>query len=207
MKQITLSEQIIQEIRQKGKKRLIWSIVKTLLVYGIGLTALFLTGGQSDLFNPTDSPIWFWSVFAIILIFPIWKFQIYKAFRFAFRGEVVELENTTRLGGKKGEIEGYIRKGDISEMGRIDVCVVTIKTANGSTRKYEFLREDAQFARAYYQQGDSVFVPAFAEYPFNESREVEKSFCLYCGRMGDEHETNCPNCGVPFVKKEEKENA
>lgn len=207
MKQTLLSEQIIQEILQKGKKKLIWSIVKTLLVYGIGLTALFLIGGQSDLFNPTASPIWFWSVFAIILIFPIWKFQIYKAFRFAFRGEVVELENTTRLGGKKGDVGGYVDGLNRSDMGRIDVCILTVKSTDGSTRKYEFLREVAQFARKYYQQGDSVFVPAFAAYPFNESREVEKNFCLYCGRMGDEHETNCPNCGVPFVKKEEKENA
>ncbi len=205
MKQTALSQQIIQEISRKGKKKLLWSIVKTLLVYGIGWTALVLTGKQSDRFTLSSPPIWFWIVFAIILIFPIWKFQIYKFFKPSLRGEVIELENTQRLGGKKGDVSGYIDTLNIGQMGRVDTCIITVKDARAGIRKYEFLREAAQFAREYYQQGDLVFVPMFAEYPFNESRDSEKNFCLCCGKLGDERETTCSNCGVPFVKKENKE--
>ena len=73
MKQTKLSEQIIQEISRKGKKNLFGTIVKTLLIWGIGWTILVLTGKQSDLFTLSSPPIWFWIVFAIILIFPIWN--------------------------------------------------------------------------------------------------------------------------------------
>lgn len=204
MKQTKLSEQIIQEISRKGKKNLFGTIVKTLLIWGIGWTVLVLTGKQSDLFTLSSPPIWFWIVFAIILIFPIWKFQIYKFLRPSVHGEVIEVENTQRLGGKKGDVGGYIDTLNIGQMGRVDTCIVTVKGTRGGIRKYELSRESAQFAREYYQQGDMVFVPMFAEYPFNESRDAEKPFCLCCGRAAGAHEAVCFTCGVPLVKKEEK---
>ena len=49
-----------------------------------------------------------------------------------------------------------------------------------------------------------VFVPMFAEYPFNESRDAEKPFCLCCGRAAGAHEAVCPTCGVPLVKKRKR---
>ena len=203
MKQTSLSEQIIQAIFRKGKKNLLWCIVKTLLVWSVGWTVLILTGKQSDRFTLSSPPLWFWMVFAIVLIFPIWKFQIYKFFRTSVHGEVTAVENTQRLGGKKEDVGGYIDTLNIGQMGRVDTCIVTVTGARRGIRKYEFARESAQFAREYYQQGDTVFVPTFAEYPFNESREAEKPFCLCCGRTAGTHEAVCSACGVQLVKKEE----
>jgi len=115
------------------------------------------------------------------------------------------MENTQRLGGKKEDVGGYIDTLNIGQMGRVDTCIVTVKGTRGGFRKYEFSRETAQFAREYYQQGDTVFVPMFAKYPFNENRDAEKPFCLFCGKTGDEREAFCPECGVSFVKKEKRE--
>ena len=204
MKQITISENVIKGIRKKGIKKNVLNIIKVLIFYGIGMTILFLTESQNDLFTRYKTPIWFWGIFAIILIFPIWKFQLYKLVNQNYHGKVIEVEHATRLGGKKEDMSGYIDISNIGEMGRIDVCIVTVKSTHGICRKYVFTRDLAQFAREYYQKGDQIFVPLFAEYPFNESRKVETSFCLFCGTQGDDRDNNCPKCGVLFIKKDDQ---
>ncbi len=196
-----LSKGMLTAIRKKGKKRLLKNILKTLVFYAIAMTILLVTGSQSKLFNWEAQPVWFWGVFAILLIFPIWKFRLYEPFLFPnFEGTVADIKSKVLLGGKKETAKGYIDISNISEMGRVDVCTVIVKRQNRFSNRFVFSREAAVFAREYYQVGDSVYHPLFAKYPYNSQNRTGKNFCINCGGIGSENESDCSLCGVPFAK-------
>ena len=190
-----------QAINKKGIQKLIKQGIKALIFYGITMTFLWLSEDFRG--NPIREaqPNVFWVVFSVLLILPVLYFKFYRfLLRPTFYAKVTKLENDSRLGGRKGDIRGFIARGHFVEMGRIDICFVTVETNRGKQYKFTYPREKAAFARNYYQVGDDVFCPALANYPFNENRTPEKPFCLCCGEIATVDETECSKCKVPLIQ-------
>ena len=196
-----LSLHISCELKKRGLRILRKNIMKSLLFWGVSMTALFVTGSRSKLFNMQEQPVWFWGVFVILLAAPILYFRLYQLVTCpAFTGTVSKLTNKTHFGGKSQDVKGFVDGMNYSEMGRYEICNVTVLDGKGKPHVFQFPRsEKTAFAWEYYQVGDVVSYPRFAKYPFNESRLPSHPFCLCCGYIGAAGERECPDCGVPFV--------
>ena len=196
-----LSDQTERRIAALGKRKLVRNGIKSLLFWGVTMTALFVTGSRSKLFNMREQPVWFWGVFVILLAAPILYFRLYQLVTCpAFTGTVSKLTNKTHFGGKSQDVKGFVDNMNSSELGRYEVCNVTALDGKGRPHVFQFPRsEKTAFAWEYYQVGDVVSYPRFAKYPFNESRLPSHPFCLCCGYIGAAGERECPDCGVPFV--------
>ena len=196
-----LSLHISCELKKRGLRILRKNIMKSLLFWGVSMTALFATGSRSKLFNMQEQPVWFWGVFVILLAAPILYFRLYQLVTCpAFTGTVSKLTNKTHFGGKSQDVKGFVDGMNYSEMGRYEICNVTVLDGKGKPHVFQFPRsEKTAFAWEYYQVGDVVSYPRFAKYPFNESRLPSHPFCLCCGYIGAAGERECPDCGVPFV--------
>ena len=196
-----LSLHISCELKKRGLRILRKNIMKSLLFWGVSMTALFVTGSRSKLFNMQEQPVWFWGVFVILLAAPVLYFRFYRLFTCPeFSGMVIKLTNKTHFGGKTKDLGGFVDNMNASELGTFEVCNVTVQDAKEKSHTFSFSRnEKVKFARSYYQVGDAVYHPRFAKYPFNESRLPSHPFCLCCGYIGAAGERECPDCGVPFV--------
>ena len=196
-----LSLHVSCELKKRGLRILRKNIMKSLLFWGVSMTALFVTGSRSKLFNMQEQPVWFWGVFVILLAAPILYFRLYQLVTCpAFTGTVSKLTNKTHFGGKSQDVKGFVDGMNYSEMGRYEICNVTVLDGKGKPHVFQFPRsEKTAFAWEYYQVGDVVSYPRFAKYPFNESRLPSHPFCLCCGYIGAAGERECPDCGVPFV--------
>ena len=196
-----LSLHVSCELKKRGHRILRKNIMKSLLFWGVSMTALFATGSRSKLFNMQEQPVWFWGMFVILLATPILYFRLYQLVTCpAFTGTVSKLTSKTHFGGKSQDVKGFVDGMNYSEMGRYEICNVTVLDGKGRPHIFQFPRsEKTAFAWEYYQVGDVVSYPRFAKYPFNESRLPSHPFCLCCGYIGAAGERECPDCGVPFV--------
>ena len=201
MKEPKMSQSMHTAIKKHGVQQLLVQIIKALAFCIVTIALLCFTEGNHGLLLREAYPNIFWSVTAFLIVVPILYFKFYRfLLRPTFRGTVTKIKNDSRLGGREGDIKGFIGRGHFVEMGRIDICFVTVQTERGRQHTFTYPREKAAFARAYYQIGDSVFCPAFANFPFSENRTPEKPICLCCGELATVDEDMCPKCNVPLVK-------
>lgn len=75
-----LSLHVSCELKKRGLRILRKNIMKSLLFWGVSMTALFVTGSRSKLFNMREQPVWFWGVFVILLVAPVLYFRFYRLF-------------------------------------------------------------------------------------------------------------------------------
>ena len=201
MSAFVLSNITLAAIKKRGKRQLALEIIKTLLFWGASIAFLLLTEGPKGEPFREARPVAFGVALFTLVILPILYFKFYRfLLRPTFRATVIKLENDSRLGGREGEIKGFIGRGHFVEMGRIDICFVTVETERGRQYTFTYPREKAAFARQYFQPGDHVFCPALANFPFNEDRAPEKPFCMCCGEIATSDADVCPKCRVPLVR-------
>lgn len=191
-----LSNQTERKIAARGRQKTVRNEVKSLLFWGVSMTALFVTGSRSKLFNMQEQPVWFWGVFVILLAAPILYFKFYRLLTYpVFRGTVTELKNRRQYVSND---RGYNSRRLIN-MSPEDTCILIVSDGKREYKIPFTMADKATFARENYQVGDAVYHPHFAKYPFNESRLPAHPFCLCCGYIGAAGERECPDCGVPFV--------
>lgn len=201
------------ELKKCRHQFLYKSITKSLLFWGASMAALFVIGSRSRLFNMRVQPVWFWAVFAILLVLPILFFKLYRLVTYPeVTGMVSKLENKTYVDEKTRDIRGVANGMDGSEPGGCMICEVTVLDEKGKIHVFALPGgEKADFVQEYYQVGDVVHHPRFARYPFNESRLPPCPFCLCCGYIGATGERKCSNCGAPLVpgraEKKKKQDA
>ena len=196
-------DQLVNSIRKSGIRELRKNIIKSAIFYAVSIVCLFLIESSNELLSRKDNPVVFWSIFVLVILIPIIRFRFYRLFFYCEYGEVTEIKNKRELGAKNKENErATAMYGDITMMGTIEVCVITVRTRRGTYREYTFSRDEmANFARASYQVGDTVFCPLFAKYPYNEMREPSRPFCLFCGELGEADSQVCKKCGGELWKK------
>ena len=197
-------EQLFSDIRKNGVRELRKKLIKSVVFYMLSITCLFWLENQNELFTRKVNPVAFWCIFVFILLIPIAHFQFYKLIlQGSYYGEVTEIKNKRVLAAKNGDNESATAMyGDITMMGKIDVCVVTVRSRHGIHHEYVFFRDEmANFARETYHVGEAVFHPLFAKYPYNESHEPSRPFCLFCGEIGDLDSQRCLKCGGELWKK------
>ena len=191
-----LSNQTERKIAARGRQKTVRNGVKSLLFWGVTMTALFATGSRSKLFNMQEQPVWFWGVFVILLAAPVLYYKFYRLLTYpAFRGTVTELKNRRQYVSND---RGYNSRRLIN-MSPEDTCILIVSDGKREYKIPFTMADKATFARENYQVGDAVYHPRFAKYPFNESRLPSHPFCLCCGYIGATGERECPDCGVPFV--------
>ena len=191
--------EMIRKMKKKGIRKLIGSIIKSILFSGITITALFFieSSENNTLFTKETQPVWFWGVFVILLILPIWLFRLYRyALNPSFYGEVVEIKDS-----KTANVNVAVGYGNrVSEV--VDTCIVIVKSKAGLTQRFYFQRESASFARKFYRVGDRVYHYVFSDIPVNLSSESETKYCPCCGNLGADFEEECSACRVPFIEKQ-----
>ena len=191
-----LSDRTERKIAAHGRQKTVRNGVKSLLFWGVTMTALFATGSRSKLFNMREQPVWFWGVFVILLAAPVLYFKFYRLLTYpVFRGTVTELKNRRQYVSND---RGYNSRRLIN-MSPEDTCILIVSDGKREYKIPFTMADKAMFARENYQVGDAVYHPRFAKYPFNESRLPSHPFCLCCGYIGAAGERECPDCGVPFV--------
>ena len=197
-----LPQNISLELKKRRHLILCKNLIKSAVFWGVSMTVLFVIGSRSKLFNMQTQPVWFWGVFAILLALPVLYFKFYQLATYPeVTGMVSKLESKTH------DIRGVADNMNRPELGRFEVCEVTVLDEKGKTHVFPFPRTNqTAFAGEYYQVGDVVYYPRFAKCPFNESRLPPRPFCLCCGHIGAAGEHHCPDCGAPFVpdRMEEK---
>ena len=170
--------------------------MKSLLFWGVSMTALFATGSRSKLLNMREQPVWFWGVFVILLAAPVLYYKFYRLLTYpVFRGTVTELKNRRQYVSN----DRCYNSRRLINMSPEDTCILTVSDGKREYKIPFTMADKATFARENYQVGDAVYHPRFAKYPFNESRLPSHPFCLCCGYIGATGERECPDCGVPFV--------
>lgn len=191
-----ISDLTERKIAARGRQKTVRNGVKSLLFWGVTMTALFATGSRSKLFNMQEQPVWFWGVFVILLAVPILYFKFYRLLTYpVFRGTVTELKNRRQYVSN----DRCYNSRRLINMSPEDTCILTVSDGKREYKIPFTMADKAPFARENYQVGDAVYHPRFAKYPFNESRLPAHPFCLCCGYIGAAGERECPDCGVPFV--------
>lgn len=191
-----LSNQTERKIAARGRQKTVRNGVKSLLFWSVTMTALFVTGSRSKLFNMREQPVWFWGVFVILLTAPVLYYKFYRLLTYpVFRGTVTELKNRRQYVSN----DRCYNSRRLINMSPEDTCILTVSDGKREYKIPFTMADKATFARENYQVGDAVYHPRFAKYPFNESRLPSHPFCLCCGYIGATGERECPDCGVPFV--------
>ncbi len=67
-----------QRLNQYGRRVYIKNTFKAIAFYTIALTVLYAIDSSSELLNRQTQPIWIWSLFGLILAFPIWRWKFYR---------------------------------------------------------------------------------------------------------------------------------
>lgn len=198
MKPSILTEKMIQKMKKKGIRKLIGSIIKSVLFSGITITALFFieSSEYNTLFTKETQPVWFWGAFVILLIAPIWFFKLYQyVLHSSYYGEVVEIKDS-----QTATVNVAVGYGN-RVTGLMDTCIVIVKSKTGLKQRFDFQRESASFARKFYRVGDQVYHYVFSDIPVNLSGESETKYCPCCGSLGADFEKECSACRVPFIEK------
>ena len=168
MNQNVLTEEMIRKMKKKGIRKLIGSIIKSILFSGITITALFFieSSENNTLFTKETQPVWFWGVFVILLILPIWLFRLYRyALNPSYCGEVVEVKD-----GERADVRIY--NGPYMRVKSVaDTCTIVVKTKSGFTHRVEYQKEAATVARETYHVGDKVYHYVFSDDLINLTNE------------------------------------
>lgn len=185
-------------IRRRGLITLCKQIIKSLLFYLVTLTALFVTESNNYVFTREKQPIWFWGIFVILLLIPIIRYKFYLLpFTLGTYGHIEKIKSGNGMAPRRDRAVG-IRGFWEGNMEHVVSYRITVKTNRGISLNFLFMREDAEFAMGYYREGDAVYLPPFAKYPYNLDRLPDRRFCFACGGFGMAHKDTCPLCGVPF---------
>ena len=119
------------------------NIIKSAIFYAVSIVCLFLIESSNELLSRKDNPVVFWSIFVLVILIPIIRFRFYRLFFYCEYGEVTEIKNKRELGAKNKENErATAMYGDITMMGTIEVCVITVRTRRGTYREYTFSRDE-----------------------------------------------------------------
>ena len=73
-----LPEATAQAIQKRGKRLLVSRVLKCLVFYAVFMTILFVTERNNDLFTRETHPVWFWGIFVILVLLPLWKWKLYQ---------------------------------------------------------------------------------------------------------------------------------
>ena len=192
--------QIKKSVNKCGIKDLIKNIIKSIIFYLLSYSALFFSEQRNDIFTRETQPFWFWIVFIVIMFMPIYIFGFHKLILCpSFYGTVINVENTHILDGKKSDSPKVIFPSDNQHTGEVDVCIITVKSNIGAKYKFFFKRENTMLAREYYSVGDAVYHNVFTKYPINCFKAPPKKFCVRCGDLCADFESDCPHCRIPLV--------
>ncbi len=135
MNQHVLTNEMIRKMKKKGIRKLIGNIIKSVLFSGITITALFFieSSENNTLFTKETQPVWFWGVFVILLIAPIWLFKLYQyVLHPSYYGEVVEIKDS-----KTANVNVAVGYGNrVGEV--VDTCIVIVKSKAGLTQRFFF---------------------------------------------------------------------
>ncbi len=195
-----LPEATAQAIQKRGKRLLVSRVLKCLVFYAVFMTILFVTERNNDLFTRETQPVWFWGIFVILVLLPLWKWKLYQLITcHNCYGTVERFRSRRAIGNEDGEYTGGLSGAGLN-FRYIDACTMVVRSSKGWRHRFVAYNEKANVIRSNYQVGDRVFCPMFAAYPFNISRAPERPFCLCCGYVGTQDETVCPACDIPFVR-------
>ncbi len=202
-----LSDAAICSIRKKGISKLCRQIIKSLLFYAVSLVLLLVASRTNDVFTMEKSPVTFWIIFSVLILFPPIRYGFYKLpFKMNVRGEVVEIKNDRRMAPIEKKSNYYAPGGALRTMlTNVDACDIVVRSQRGLPFTYTFLRDEAAVARGYYAVGDKVMLPPWANFPVVVSREVKCPICPWCGYPGADTTAECGECGVIFTDEEKNQ--
>ena len=192
-----LTDEIVRQMKKRWVGKLVGTIIKSFLFYGITITALFLVeqSEYNTLFTKESQPVWFWGVFVLLLLAPIWLFGFFRLiWNGSYSGTVTNVKNIQTIEGRA--IVGY----DSSVSGTVDVCTVTVTSKRGLTHRLVFRGERAAFARDYFREGDQVYHHRFSDTLINLSEKSPVKYCPRCGAIGGRDEDACEDCRVSFIE-------
>lgn len=192
-----LPQEIAVELKKKKKKFIVKSIIKTVIFYLLGFGFLLLSEQKSESFDRYSEPYLFWFLVSLVLILPVFLFNIYiLVTRRSFNGKVIGMKNRVSI-----DLSEYIFAPTnlfIPNAKLKDICIVIFKTAKGAERRIEFVDKEAMLVRDYYKIGDEVSYTEFSKIPLKYHGIYEKKFCICCGNTQRGDDTHCPKCKVPF---------
>lgn len=192
-----LPQEIAVELKKKKKKFIVKSIVKTAIFYLLGFSFLLLSEQRSESFDRYSEPYLFWVLVSLVLILPVFLFNIYiLVTRRSFNGKVIEMKNKVCM-----DLSEFVHYTSLITSRIIkykDVCIVSFETQKGSIRRIEFENTEAVLVRDYYKIGDEVSYTEFSKIPLKYHGIYEKKFCICCGNTQRGDDTHCRKCHVPF---------
>lgn len=192
--------EVLADIQKRGFRKLYGQLIKSVLFCAVTIPCWIWFVLQNDLLTGQPQRVTFWTVIAVLVLFPFVRYKFYRLiFQGSFRGEVTELKGGRLTDHKDAEGGKWTAMhGDRVE--NVNVCTVTVRSNRGFYHQYTFIGNTiSALAFEYYQVGDSVFQPLFAKYPYNETREPIRPFCLACGKIEEENSDVCSNCGAKLV--------
>ena len=200
-----LPQEIALELKKKKKRFIIKSIIKTAIFYLLGFGFLLLSEQRSESFDRYSEPYLFWFLVSLVLILPVFLFNIYiLVTRRSFNGKVVEMKNKVCM--DLSEFVFYTSLVTSHIIKYKDVCIVSFETKKGSIRRIEFENTEAVLVRDYYKIGDEVSYTEFSKIPLKYHGIYEKKFCICCGNTQRGDDTHCPKCKVPFYDEKANRN-
>ncbi len=200
-----LSSDVSEACRVRGVRQCIKNIIKSVVFYVLAFAILYFTESQNDLFTRKSQPFWFAVVQVVIIAFPILHWQPYRLFfERDFRGTIVSYRNKRVIDHSGEDARGPFF--DRGKMAPIDVYIIKVVSESGQKRTFTIKRANTEFGRVYYQRGDVIRCPRFANLPFNESRPLPRPYCLWCGSIGSPNETVCICCRSPYSLVPEADN-
>ncbi len=193
-----LSPDVANASRRRGIRKCVKDIVKSVLFWAVALTILFVTESQNDLFTRHSQPFWFSIILIFLVAFPILKWKPYRLLlERKFHGTLVTYRNKRSVESSDHDVRGIFF--DRGRMRTVDVYIIKVQDPQGHKRTFTIKGANTEFARAYYQKGDILSCPRFANLPFNESRPLPRPLCLWCGSIGSPNETVCISCNAPYA--------
>ncbi len=198
-------EQVVRSIRSTGRKNWIRSLIYSILVSLLLLTALNFTAKGMRRFGPQETPIIFWFVALIMGLAPMVYFKLYRVFtRPSFAGTVIKSKNKSTIVPRTDINTGYL--GSRNDFVKSEVCILSIRPDRGIPipRKFIFaLGNQSEYAWAHLPVGARARFVFGARLPFSEDSIGDRPFCPRCGQFGSPNEEECA-CGGVFLKRIEE---
>jgi hypothetical protein len=199
------SDPVARSIEEINHKKYIKSWIKTVIFWAIALTALYLTGANSDAFDSLAKSVPYYIVGAIFVAIPVLRYRLYRIFtRPSFLGVITSVAN---VNGREPRTD--INIGMFADGGRetrpAELYAVTVEDDRGHSHRFVFLSAPASgYARPILQVGTRVRYAFGGRYPWSEDATSQRPFCPNCGQFGAGNETHC-SCGCLFLKEISKE--
>ncbi len=198
------SDQVAKSIVEINRKKYIVSIIKTVIFYAAAAAALVFTAKSSDILHPAVRPVPFFSVLLVLLLIPVFRYRLYRAFtRRSFVGVVETAKNSSAL-----ETRQELNTGVVDtpyEMRKVEIYSIGVRTDHGRPHNFSFPSgKVSDYAREYMKKGNRVRYAFGGRYPWNEEIAPERPYCPNCGSFGAENETHC-SCGCLYLKETNEE--